>query len=410
MQAQSIDTNIPKLRFPEFSRGWKKDRLDNLASVNRGKFSVRPRNDPRYFGGDIPFVQTGEVVGAKRFLTKYSQTLNELGLSVSRAFPANTILITIAANIGDVAITKFRVACPDSLVGIIPKKDHSVGFLYEALKLQKNNLESCATQNAQANINLQVLNPLIICLPEKEEQQKIASFLGAVDDKIAGLQKKKDLLDAYKKGMMQRLFSQSLRFTDANSNPFPDWEEKSIDNLFSSTKGYGLSKGDLDGDGQYPCVLYGELYTTYNEAITHIKSYTNKHDGKPSQKGDLLIPCSTTTTGIDLANITLMPHDNVLLGGDITIMRAKQKIDSLFYAYYLTNHQKFEIAKYAQGITIVHLYFNHIKKMVIDYPHPDEQKKIADFLSAIDDKIALVSNELSHAKTFKKGLLQQMFV
>ena len=116
--------SVPKLRFEEFQNSWKIFRLEEIASVERGKFSVRPRNDPKYFGGHLPFIQTGDVSNANIFVKNYSQTLNYAGIEVSRVFPEGTILITIAANIGDTAITQFQVACPDSLVGINPVGGH----------------------------------------------------------------------------------------------------------------------------------------------------------------------------------------------------------------------------------------------------------------------------------------------
>ncbi len=151
--------SMPKLRFKDNDGKcfpeWEEKRLEQLALVERGKFSVRPRNDPRYFGGAIPFVQTGDIVFAGLYLTRFSQTLNEEGLKVSRLFPKNTILITIAANIGDTTITKFDVACTDSVVAIQPYdgKANPV-WLKLSLDTKKDELDSQATQNAQKNINL----------------------------------------------------------------------------------------------------------------------------------------------------------------------------------------------------------------------------------------------------------------
>ena len=141
--------------------GWNFKTLDELAIVERGKFSARPRNDPRYYGGSIPFVQTGDIASSKTYLTDYSQTLNEEGLKVSKLFPKNTILITIAANIGDTAITSFDVACPDSLVAIQPVAEKADTYwLKKILETRKTELDGQATQNAQKNINLQVLKPV----------------------------------------------------------------------------------------------------------------------------------------------------------------------------------------------------------------------------------------------------------
>lgn len=226
---------VPKLRFKEFGGGWTEVTLENLAEVERGKFSIRPRNDPRYFGGAMPFVQTGDVTGSDIYLRGYSQTLNDDGIRVSKVFPADTILITIAANIGDTTITQYPIACPDSVVAIQPKKNVSnTIFLKNIIDLQKDYLDSQATQNAQKNINLQVLKPLELIVPNLEEQTKIASFLSAVDEKISQLNQKHRLLCDYKQGMMQKLFSQQLRFKADDGSEFGEWEETTLKNCITS--------------------------------------------------------------------------------------------------------------------------------------------------------------------------------
>lgn len=157
-------------------------------------------------------------------------------------------------------------------------------------------------------------------------------------------------------------------------------------------------------------MLYGELYTTYAEVITTIISRTNSNEGVKSIAGDLLVPCSTTTTGIDLANVTALNKADVLLGGDITILRGKENVDNTFYAYYLSNYKKNELARFGQGTTIVHLYYNHFKVMKIDVPKVEEQQKIASFLVTIDNSIQTLGEQIEESRLFKKGLLQKMFV
>lgn len=224
----------PKLRFREFEGEWYKATLEGLAEVERGKFSVRPRNDPRYFGGQMPFIQTGDVTGSDTYLKGFSQTLNDDGIKVSKVFPADTILITIAANIGDTTITQYPVACPDSVVAIQPRKElANTIFLKNVIDLQKDSLDSQATQNAQKNINLQVLKPLELTLPSVKEQTKIATFLSAVDEKISQLTKKHQLLSQYKQGMMQKLFSQQLRFKADDGEEFGEWVRLTTDYLFN---------------------------------------------------------------------------------------------------------------------------------------------------------------------------------
>lgn len=179
--------------------------LEEIAIVERGKFTARPRNDPRYFGGSIPFVQTGDVVASNGFITTYSQTLNEAGLEVSRLFPKGSILVTIAANIGDVAITEIDVACPDSIVVVQAKTGVCREWLKYALSSKKDDLDALATQNAQKNINLQVLRPLLIHVPSKDKQEKIAKVLLDCDKEIAQTIRLLELYRKQKQGLMQKL-------------------------------------------------------------------------------------------------------------------------------------------------------------------------------------------------------------
>ncbi len=180
--------------------------------------------------------------------------------------------------------------------------------------------------------------------------------------------------------------------------------------VFYSEKGKGISKDKVIENGKYECVLYGELYTKYKEVIFDIASKTDENGGLKSQVGDLLIPSSTTTTGIDLANVTAINKENVLLGGDITVLRTKEEINNVFYAYYLSNQKKDEIASYAQGSTIVHLYYNHIKGMIIDMPSLNEQNKIAISFSIIDEKIETEIMLLQKLLNQKKYLLANLFI
>ena len=162
---------------------WEVAKLGDVAEVERGKFAHRPRNEPRFYGGKTPFIQTGDVVRAQGKITEYSQTLNDDGLAISRIFPAGTIIITIAANIGETAIATFPVAFPDSLVGVTPRMADTV-FLECYLRTKKRRLNELAPESAQKNINLEHLRPLLVPLPPLPEQQAIAEALDGVESAI----------------------------------------------------------------------------------------------------------------------------------------------------------------------------------------------------------------------------------
>jgi len=154
-------------------------KLSDIAILQRGRFSHRPRNDERFYHGNYPFIQTGDIVRASENndTILFTQTLNELGLSVSKLFQANTLIITIAANIGDTAILTYPACFPDSLVTITPKNEWvDVRYLNVYFKYVKDYLVNLAPQAAQKNINLQQLSPTPIVIPPKEIQTEIISI------------------------------------------------------------------------------------------------------------------------------------------------------------------------------------------------------------------------------------------
>jgi type I restriction enzyme S subunit len=199
-----------KTKLGELPEVWKIKKLEEIASVNRGKFSHRPRNDARFYNGNIPFIQTGDVVNSRGRIKSFTQTLNEKGLGVSRMFPKGTIVMTIAANIGDTGILEFDSCFPDSLVGIQPNSEVNNIYLEYFLRSRKPYLNSIATQSAQKNINLQKLNPLLVALPPLAEQRKIAEILSSIDEKIEKELAEKEKLNSLKRGLMQDIFSQKV--------------------------------------------------------------------------------------------------------------------------------------------------------------------------------------------------------
>ena len=189
---------------------WEVVRLGEVAEVERGKFAHRPRNEPRFYGGDVPFIQTADVVRANGRIRQHSQTLNDLGLSISRLFPAGTIIVTIAANIGETAIADYPVAFPDSLVGVTPHGINTI-FLEYFLRTQRVRLNQFAPESAQKNINLEDLRPLSAPLPTVPEQQAIAELLDGVDRAIEGGREERDSLQSLKASAADALLTGRVR-------------------------------------------------------------------------------------------------------------------------------------------------------------------------------------------------------
>ena len=189
-----------------------------------------------------------------------------------------------------------------------------------------------------------------------------------------------------------------------------EWGKGLLSDLFSFKKGSELSKEKLDVSGKFECILYGELYTTYDEVIYSVKSKTNSKEGVLSKSGDILIPASTTTGAMDLAIATCLNKEGVLLGGDINILRPKVKIDSRYFAYYLTHAKKHTLARLAQGVTIVHLYSSDFKDIKIEIPKLEEQEEIANIITTAEKEISELEKKLSIIKEQKRYLLNNLII
>ena len=404
---------VPKLRFPGFYE------MPIFVQMNKIFPSIRNgfvgTATPYYTDNGIKYLQgkniknnkidpSGMIFISKEFHEKQKKSILRLG----------DIVMVQSGHVGECAcITKDYEGsnCHALLVLSSDKGIHSMYYTYYFYtEYGKKNIYKITTGNTIKHILSSDLKILDVPYVNIKEQQKIALFLSSVDKKISQLEKKKTLLETYKRGIMQKIFSQELRFKDDNGKEFLEWKEDSLGNIFDHRKGTGLSGKELVKDGEYPCILYGALYTKYDEVIKSVVEFSNIPGKVKSISGDLLVPASTTTSGIDLANFTALNQDGVSLGGDITIMRNKNEGDNSFWAHYLTHFHKKGIAKYAQGTTIVHLYYSHFKHLVVRYPCFKEQQKIASFLSSIDKKIEITSTQLEKTREFKKGLLQQMFV
>jgi type I restriction enzyme, S subunit len=186
--------------------------LGKATKLQRGKFSHRPRNDPMFFGGAHPWIQIGEIGSADKYITDYTETLNDAGLKISRKFPKGTLLISIAATIGAVGILTFDCCMPDSIVAVMPYEDKATSeFLYYYLLYVRSYLEEIAPQSAQKNINLRILNPLPISLPALPEQRRIVAHLDALQAKLGAVQAHQAATQTRLEALLPSLLDQAFR-------------------------------------------------------------------------------------------------------------------------------------------------------------------------------------------------------
>ena len=245
---------------------WEVKPLQTLANIERGKFTARPRNDPKYYGGEIPFIQTGDVTNSSCWITTYSQTLNPEGLKVSKLFPQGTLFFTIAANIGDVAITRFATACPDSLVSIAPARGIDKQWLAYELAKRKPLFENLASHNAQLNINLEKLRPYLLPVPTLAEQEAIAEVLSDADALIESLEQLLTKKRQIKNGAMQELLTGKKRVPASSG----EWEVKQLGEVSEIIMGQSPSSAHYNKIGEGLPLIQGNADISGRQTIRRV--------------------------------------------------------------------------------------------------------------------------------------------
>ena len=198
---------------------WEKKKLGDIGALERGRSKHRPRNDPKLFGGRYPFIQTGDIAAAGMYITTHKQTLSDIGFQQSRLFPAGTLCITIAANIGDVAILSYDCCFPDSVAGFNPHEGQVLSeYVYYLMTVIQQELEANAPATAQKNINLKVLNDVVVTVPTVPEQQEIVrlldNLLSREQSTVTACEEALTTIDTLKKSILAHAFRGELGTND----------------------------------------------------------------------------------------------------------------------------------------------------------------------------------------------------
>jgi type I restriction enzyme S subunit len=405
----------PPLRFPAFNDTWKRWLLDKFAT--RGSGHTPSKSHPEYYGGDIDWISLADSKRLDNGYIEVTKTkITDLGLRHSSAIlhPAGTVLLSRDAGIGKSAVMKRSMAVSQHFIVWRPTEGTSIDwFIYYWLQIMKPEFERIAIGSTIKTIGLPYFKKLEISAPTLPEQRKIADFLTAVDGRIGQLSQKKALLEDYKKGVMQQLFTQALRFKDDHGNDFPEWKEKKFMDIFEFSTGKNIKQAEASPDFRTPCIRYGELYHMYNEVITTIINRTNIDESelKFSDGDEILLP-SAGEDPLDIGSASALTIKDVAIGRTINVLKPKEHgvYEQIFVSYYINQMLRRKISTLARGASISNVYNSDLKMLEIRLPSLSEQAKIANFLTALDRKIESVAQQITHTQTFKKGLLQQMFV
>ena len=388
--------------------GWQLAALGHIAQVERGKFTHRPRNDPRFYGGAIPFVQTGDVAKSQGRIRTYSQTLNELGLSVSKTFPAGVILITIAANIGFTGILEFESACPDSLVGITPRDDVDVGFLHFYLVTQQPEMDRLAPKGTQKNINIQFLRPWPVPLPPLAEQRQIAGVLGVVQRAMEQQERLLALTAELKQTLLHQLFTAGLRGepqkqTDLGLIP-ESWEVVSIGRTGKVVTGSTPSTKRPE--------FYGGDYNLISPADLDAGKYITSAHRKLTQAGFAecrALPTNAVVVGCigNIGKIGLTADDKCATNQQINAIICGKDFNPHF-VYYSLQFYRPRLERAAAKVTLPILNKSNFESFQIAAPKKPVQDEIADVVCILDDKTEILSRKKRTLEDLFRTLLHQL--
>ena len=404
--------NIPKLRFPEFGDVWEVKKVGELCD------SIVPgRNKPTEFNGEIPWITTpdiehnGVITFSKKGLNISRDEAKKVG---SKIVPINSIIISCVGDLGLSAIAGKEIVINQQLHAFLPKEKIQNRFLLYQLNLQKKYMDKVATKTAVPYMNKDNCNSIPISFPTLPEQQKIATFLSTVDEKLQAVKKKKSLLETYKKGVMQKLFSQEIRFKNDEGDDFKDWEVKRLEEIGEFKN--GINKGKEDFGFGFPFINLMDVFG--KPTISDLKlGLVNANEKELKlyelKKGDVLfIRSSVKKSGVGETALVLNDLKNTVFSGFLIRFRdEKIKLDLSFKKYCFANKQ-FRENLISLSTTSANTNINQESLNDLEVPIPPipEQTKIGNFLSAIDEKINKVDAQIKQTEFWKKGLLQQMFV
>ena len=278
-----------------------------------------------------------------------------------------------------------------------------LGYLLRTPTIRKQII--CQGQGiSRINLAASRISNIDLYHPSPDEQLKIANILSLLDQRIEAVCKIIEHLKKYKRGVVKTLLDHKL-----NKRNGVVWETDTIGNLGTFVKGAALSKADISDTGT-PFILYGELYTTYKEVVRAIVRTTQASvdDVYLSRVGDVVVPTSgETPEEISTASCIMVP--DVILAGDLNIYRSTI-VDGRIMSYLLNHIVNDQIARVAQGKSVVHVQASEIGKISITYPDHKEQERIAQILELLDNRIATSENTLNSMQKMKKALLQQLFI
>lgn len=416
----SSEKLVPELRFPEFTGNWNEYKLaDVTTKIGSGK---TPRGgDEVYELTGIPFIRSQNVIDNLLILdsTHIPVEVHE-EMSGSKVIPNDILLNITGGSIGRSCVVPdwFNEGNVNQHVCIIRLKSFNSRFLQPFLSSWKGQKLVYQTQtgSGREGLNFESIKGFKIKFPSNSEQTKIANFLSAVDKRISLLTEKQKQLELYKKGLMQQIFSQQIRFKQEDGTDFPDWEEKRLGEIGDTFNGLtGKTKEDFGEGKRY--IQYKQIFdkSYIVKEKCGLVSILESDSQNKCQYGDMFFTVSSETPNEIAMNSVLLEKidEDIYLNSfcfGYRVFSFEDLVPEFAQFFFRSSHVRSKLIKLAQGSTRYNMSKNEFVKLKFYIPRQEEQTKIANFLSALDKKIEQVSLQIEGCKEFKKGLLQKMFV
>ena len=392
--------NVPNLRFKEFQGEWEEECLSDIADLYKGtgisKDQLSDEGEPCILYGELYTKYKSETI--EKVISKTNIENTKLVRS-----KANDVIIPCSGETAEDIATARCVLNDNILLGgdlnIIRLRGYDGIFMsYQLNGKRKYDIAKVAQGVSVVHLYGEHLKGVKTVNPCLEEQKKIASLLALLDERIATQNKIIEDLKKLKSAIIERHYNQAEKQTVF------------IADLGKPFNVGNLSKDDLSETGK-PCIIYGELFTTYEETISQVESHTNKKEGMTlSKKGDLLFPTSTTVDAISLIAPSVINVDGVILGGDMFGIHISTNFNAQYLSYYFNHIANRQLAKFAKGSTIIHLHYTDIENAKLLLPSLEEQNKMANCLISLDEKIRVEKSYLQLLDKQKAYLLRQMFI
>ena len=410
----------PKIRFEGFADPWEQRKLSELATMHARIGWQNLRTSEFLDEGDYMLVTgTDFDDGRINYETCHYVEKSRYDQDPHIQIHDGNILITKDGTLGKVAyvqgLTKpatlnagvFNVEIKDE-----DNTDEKYLFQYIKAPFLMNYVNQRATGGTIKHLNQNILVDFPILLPSKAEQERIGRLFENLDATITLHQRKYDKLQNIKKSMLEKMFPRDgSLFPEVRFAGFTDpWEQRKLGELVQFSKGTGYSKGDLKESGT-PIILYGRLYTQYETVISDVDTFVDAKPGSVySRGGEVVVPASGETAE-DISIASVVEKSGVLLGGDLNIITPHDDLDSAFLAISISNGKPHnDMAKMAQGKSVVHLHNTDLEKIDLVYPSHNEQAQISTCFKRIDNLITLHQRKLEKLKNIKKSMLESMFV